>query len=168
MKLLHEFKDDIYPFQEIAFEKHASRAIILNQDGKMALVRMYIQDKINCYITPGGGIEPGETPEMAVKRESLEELGLECEILHEIGMIIDYFYDIRRKTVSYYYVLRALSEQATNWTDQEQELIQAIEWFTIDEAVHLLETFPADPRGATFHRRDLLAIREAKHIIERS
>ena len=37
-------------------------------------------------IVPGGGIEPGETPEDAGVREVLEETGLEVRILRELGV----------------------------------------------------------------------------------
>jgi len=37
-------------------------------------------------IVPGGGIEPGESPEEAAVRETLEETGLEVRILGELGV----------------------------------------------------------------------------------
>ena len=50
----------------------------------------YQCNRFDFHATLGGGIEPGEIPEIAIKREVLEELGIECNILHEIGIIIDY------------------------------------------------------------------------------
>jgi 8-oxo-dGTP diphosphatase len=37
-------------------------------------------------IVPGGGIEPGETPDEAAVRETYEETGLEVRLLHELGV----------------------------------------------------------------------------------
>lgn len=162
MQLIHEFKDDIYPRDEIVFEKHAARAIVFNQEGKVALIRCLSKEYgMDCYLTPGGGIESGETPEDAVKREVLEEIGFACEIRNELGMIIDYFYDIKRKTVSYYFIVQVVSQQLTQRTETEKKFIQGVAWLTIPEAISLLETYPADPRGSTFHRRDLLAMKKA-------
>jgi len=35
-------------------------------------------------VAPGGGVELGETPEVAAAREALEELGLRVSILHKV------------------------------------------------------------------------------------
>ena len=55
-------------------------SFILIHDGKI-LVERRRKDRINdpgAVVVPGGHVDPGETPLMAVKRELLEELGVEC------------------------------------------------------------------------------------------
>ena len=49
-------------------------AAIIVQEGKIALIKR-IQEDETYYVFPGGGIEEGETPEEATKREIFEELG---------------------------------------------------------------------------------------------
>ena len=53
--------------------RHTARGIII-QNKKVLLVTGHGAD---FYWTPGGGIEPGETPEKTLKREIKEELGVE-------------------------------------------------------------------------------------------
>jgi 8-oxo-dGTP pyrophosphatase MutT (NUDIX family) len=52
-----------------------ARAIIIQGD-KIALLERNRQGK-HYFVFPGGGIDPGETPEEAAVREALEETGLE-------------------------------------------------------------------------------------------
>ena len=53
----------------------AARAIVLDPDDRILLVRFEFPHG-TFWATPGGGIEPGETPEEAVRRELAEEAGL--------------------------------------------------------------------------------------------
>ena len=54
----------------------ARGAIILIEDGRVALIRRERGEEPPYYLFPGGGVEEGETPEDAAVREALEELGL--------------------------------------------------------------------------------------------
>ena len=55
--------------------RSAARAIVLDPDDRILLVRFEFPDG-KFWATPGGGIEPGETPEEAIRRELAEEAGL--------------------------------------------------------------------------------------------
>lgn len=52
---------------------------IIIQDGKILLLHRHKSGKVY-YIIPGGGIENGETPQQAAKREIKEETDLDVEI----------------------------------------------------------------------------------------
>ncbi|WP_263701421.1 NUDIX hydrolase [Bacillus thuringiensis] len=62
--------------------RNRSAAIIV-QEGKIALIKR-IREGETYYVFPGGGIEEGETPEEATKREAYEELGVHIKVGHLI------------------------------------------------------------------------------------
>ncbi|MFD5948738.1 NUDIX hydrolase [Streptomyces collinus] len=58
--------------------RHSVRALILDEDDRILLCRFAIPEPAGTVVwaAPGGGIEPGETPLAALRREMLEEVGL--------------------------------------------------------------------------------------------
>ncbi|WP_199260777.1 NUDIX hydrolase [Paracoccus binzhouensis] len=55
-------------------DRQAMRAILLTPDDRVLLMRVDYGAG-DWWITPGGGTEPGETPEATLRRELMEELG---------------------------------------------------------------------------------------------
>ena len=58
--------------------RNSAKAIII-QDGQLLTIK-YIDAEGDWFSLPGGGQEPGETLVQTLKRECLEELGLEVEV----------------------------------------------------------------------------------------
>jgi 8-oxo-dGTP diphosphatase len=54
-------------------------SVILIENSKVVLIRRVREGQIY-YVFPGGGIEKGETPELATKREAFEELGVKINV----------------------------------------------------------------------------------------
>ena len=54
--------------------REAARAIVLDPDDRVMLLRY--DENPGFWATPGGSLEPGETPSQAVIRELREELGV--------------------------------------------------------------------------------------------
>jgi TDG/mug DNA glycosylase family protein len=64
--------------------RNAVRAVVVAPDGRTLLLR-YGNEYDEWWIPPGGGIEPGESDEAALRRELREEIGLEE---YEIGRLL--------------------------------------------------------------------------------
>lgn len=62
---------------------NAAIAIIFDETKRKILVLKRCDVPI--WVLPGGGIDPGETPEQAVVREVLEETGLQVQIVRPIA-----------------------------------------------------------------------------------
>ncbi|MED1557304.1 NUDIX hydrolase [Bacillus paramycoides] len=71
-------------------------AAIIVQDDKIALIKRVREDEVY-FVFPGGGIEEGETPEEATKREVYEELGIHIQVKNLIAKVeykrTEYYYD---------------------------------------------------------------------------
>ncbi len=62
----------------------AARAVVIDPDDRILLVRFEFPGR-SLWATPGGGIEPGEQPEDALRRELVEETGLASV---EVGPVV--------------------------------------------------------------------------------
>lgn len=114
MKLLAEISEgtlglsDQFEQLQTSYElRKSARAILLNQDGKMATQFL---ENYNFHKLPGGGVDDGETTEEAVKREVLEEVGCECEIMREVGMTIEYRNKYKLLQLSFCFVAKVVGE----------------------------------------------------------
>jgi 8-oxo-dGTP pyrophosphatase MutT (NUDIX family) len=62
----------------VIIERDAIRAIVLTPEREVLLMRIRAPEGGDWFwITPGGGLEPGESIEAGLRREMKEELGLE-------------------------------------------------------------------------------------------
>lgn len=95
------------------------------RDGKVLLVRLTYGRRKGQLILPGGYLEQGETPQMALKREFLEETGITVEPENLIG--------IRFNMQDWYVAFRAdyVSGEAKSDHDENSEAV----WIDVDEAL---------------------------------
>jgi 8-oxo-dGTP pyrophosphatase MutT (NUDIX family) len=70
--------------------------IVLNNLGEVLIVT---NGGTNIAVFPKGGLEPGETPEQAAKREIMEEAGIEAVIVRDLGVITRQGYTATKQDV---------------------------------------------------------------------
>jgi 8-oxo-dGTP diphosphatase len=138
----------------------ASRAVVLDDVGRILLVRFDFGDRL-VWATPGGGIEEGESDEEALRRELAEEAGLEG---FGLGPLV--WTRIHRvplgggrwdgQTERYYLVRTPRFEPAPrlSWDELRTEGMTAIRWWHLDELEAATAVFA--PRRLPLLVRELL------------
>ena len=129
----------------------ASRLIVLDPEVRLLLFRFAftrgaLAGRTN-WALPGGGIEPGETPEQAAIRELREETGIAVD---DVGAAIgERSYKMRLPSGEVvaghetYFLVRiaAVSDISRDgWTKLETEIIAEHRWWTVGELKTTSET----------------------------
>jgi 8-oxo-dGTP diphosphatase len=108
---------------------------LLERDGLIALVEVNYE-KRHIYM-PGGGIDAGESPEVALVREFGEETGLKVEAGELILTFTQAFVDVHGKTVenqAHIYFVKFVSEAPELFCEPDHKLV----WYTPLEAMQKL------------------------------
>lgn len=111
-------------------------AIIVNDDNKVLLLKRGDNSKIwmpNKWALVGGGIERGESPEKAIKREILEETGLEID-----NFINSFTIQRHKDSIEHVFICRYDGEHTDIKLDFENSNYG---WYDINE-IDYLETVP--------------------------
>ena len=131
-------------------KRQSARAILLNPQNQM--LWLLVADEIGrggitpFWSVPGGGLEEGETFEATLKREMLEELGLE---ISEPGIHVATFEGLTQWRDQWYdndsrfFVLR-LEQQEFDFsrhTDLEQEVVKGYRWWSYEEIKNSSDLF---------------------------
>jgi TDG/mug DNA glycosylase family protein len=116
-------------------QRPAVRALLVDAEGRTLLCR-WRNGREDWWITPGGGIEPGESEEAALRRELLEETGLTDA---ELGPVVFE----RRNVLPYapaltyqherFYLVRVERYDPSPTIDLEPENVYGCRWWTAEE-----------------------------------
>lgn len=117
-----KFQDTEWPFEYTNHDRQIARAIVYDDKANLYFVRAVRDDafgKAELIETSGGGVEPEENLETAIRRELKEELGAEVEVICKIGVVSDYYNLIHRHNINNYFLCKLISFGETNMTQDE-------------------------------------------------
>jgi 8-oxo-dGTP diphosphatase len=142
--------------------RNAVRAVIFDKDNKVALMSVS-RDKF--HKLPGGGIEDGEEPQQALRRECKEEAGVEIEDLKELGLIVEIKKADAMIQNSYCYTAHVVGKKnPAQLTESEKAQGFELLWVDIDEAICLVENDGyLKMVGKYIRERELTILKQANH-----
>ena len=121
-------------------ERHVARVLLLDPDDRVLLLRIQEPSvgKPAFWITPGGGLEPGETHEEAALRELREETGLRRVLLgpwvwhrkHSFQWLGEHFCQVER-----FYIVRVdqFEPSSAEHTEVEAQVLMEFRWWSIEQ-----------------------------------
>lgn len=129
--------------------RRTSRVILMDGGGAALLFFTAAPDSTRFarWITPGGGVDAGESHEQAAIRELFEETGLVVDTVGEPVWSLDFAVawdeaDHDRGHAEYFVVrCERFDPVTTNWTESEHIDMTRHGWFTADELLRSGEPF---------------------------
>ncbi len=116
--------------------REAARAIVIN-DGKILLTH---ETNTGVFMSPGGGVENGETLEECCVRELKEETGFEVKPVERFVTVNEYSFETLY--VSNYFICEVTGECEQNLTEIEVEHGAKPEWLDLDKAIEIFSAYP--------------------------
>jgi 8-oxo-dGTP diphosphatase len=151
------------PAERPSIQRHAVRALLLCEpDDRLLLMQIHLPDQDrHLWLTPGGGMEPGESPVASLIREVREETGF--KVSNPVGPVWTrrHVFGFRGATYdqreSFYLVRTPLLEPdpTQNPAAIEQALFREFRWWSLAEMERSDELFV--PRQLASHLQSLLA-----------
>ncbi|MBR0508029.1 MAG: NUDIX hydrolase [Clostridia bacterium] len=169
-ELFLELEDTEWPFTGVDHDRTIVRAIVFDDDGWLYFVRAVRNDEFGpatLIETSGGGAEPGEDLDTAIRRELKEELGADVDVAATIGVVSDYYNLIRRHNVNNYYLCRIRAFGERHLTEDE---IDCFHLSTLklgfDDAVREYERRTDSPLGRLIAAREVPVLFRAKELLD--
>jgi len=147
--------------------RETARVLLVDPQKRVFLLKTHFDPEVGLeprWITPGGGIDPGETPRQAAVRELFEETGMrttESELGEQIWQqagewlwgdninahsYVDYFFRLE---------VEGFELDDSDWTEDERRDILEFRWWKLNDLIALGET--VGPHGLVDFLADHLA-----------
>lgn len=140
----------------------AGRGIVV-RDGKILLSH---ELNTGVYMTPGGGLEEGETLSECCARELLEETGYQVKPLKHFLIINEYSFETLY--VSNYFICEVIGEGEQTLTKIEIEHGIVPEWVPVEEALSIFGSYDQKaPDVRSLYIRELTTIKKYLDVMLR-
>lgn len=152
-------------FETFTKTRTGCRAVIL-REGKILLSH---ETGTGWWLVPGGGLEPGETPEECCIREVEEETGVLVKPLRQFLTLYEYYEEYRY--ISHYFICEITGQGQMRLTENEAARGLEPAWLPLSEAIELFSKHQSyadtneEKRGS--YQREYTALTEflqAEHI----
>ncbi len=122
-------------FEPLVKRRVACRGLVIN-DGKVLL--SYEKNK-DVYMSPGGGLEEGESFEKCCEREVLEECGLIVKAGEQIFTINEYVFN--ELYIAHYFPCEIIGEGELSLTKTEIEHGMEPVWVPVEDAIEIFSHY---------------------------
>jgi len=130
-------------------ERQSIRAILLTPDQEVLLMRIRPPEAGDWFwITPGGGLEPGETVEAGLRRELREELGLDQFSIGPVVWRRQHTFNWGEKRIrqrEQYHVVHVARFEPNMSDAIEAKVLDRFQWWSVTELARARE--PLTPRS---------------------
>ena len=167
-ELLLNLEDNEWPYTSVDHDRMIVRAIVADDEDNYYFVRANRGDefgKATLIETSGGGVEPGEDLETAIRRELKEELGAEVNVICKIGVVSDYYNLIHRHNINNYYLCKAESFGDKHLTkDEIEDFHLSTLKLKYEEALSEYERCSCTSLGRLIANREVPILKRAREI----
>lgn len=125
------------------------------------------EERKNVYMSPGGGLEAGESLEECVIRELAEEAGYKVKVIKPFVRVKEYAYEVLWE--NNYFICEIVGECERNLTESEKYNKVFAKWVDIDEAIELFGDYQSKATDqASLYLREFTILKKLKKEKERT